>query len=219
MALAIFDLDHTLLNGDSDHAWGQFMVEQKLVDPVSYKQQNDLFFEHYQAGSLDINEYLAFTLNTLTQHPLETMLNMREQFLQQCIAPLISQKSRDLIAKHKQQGDTLLIITATNGFITYPIADMLGIENIIAPHPEMIDGKYTGRIEGIPSFQEGKVLRLNAWLAQREMSLTDSWFYSDSRNDLPLLEIVDNPVAVDPDETLAKIAAERNWPIISLKDN
>lgn len=219
MALAIFDLDHTLLTGDSDHAWGQFMVEHNLVDPVIYKQKNDMFFEHYQAGNLDIDEYLAFTLNTLTEHPLETMLNMREQFLQERIAPLISQKSRDLIAKHKQQSDTLLIITATNGFITYPIADMLGIENIIAPHPEMIDGKYTGRIEGIASFHEGKVTRLNEWLEQREMTLEDSWFYSDSRNDLPLLELVDHPIAVDPDPVLTNTAQERGWPIISLRDN
>lgn len=219
MALVIFDLDHTLLNGDSDHAWGQFMVEQGLVDPVHYKQQNDLFFQHYQAGTLDINEYLAFTLHTLTQHPLEVMLNIREKFLDQCIRPLITQKSRDLIAKHKQQADTLLIITATNGFITYPIADLLGIEHIIAPHPEMLDGKYTGRIEGIPSFHEGKVTRLKEWLEQREQSLEDSWFYSDSRNDLPLLELVDHPVAVNPDPYLTEIAKQRNWPIIDLTDD
>lgn len=218
MALAIFDLDHTLLMGDSDHAWGQFMVEHKLVDPESYEKQNDLFYQHYQAGNLDIMEYLAFTLNTLTQHPLETMLNIREQFLEQRIKPLISQKSRDLISKHKQQGDILLIITATNGFVTYPIADLLGIEHIIAPHPEMIDGQYTGRIEGIPSFQAGKVTRLNEWLAQRELSLEGSYFYSDSRNDLPLLEIVDHPVAVNPDPILESIANERGWPVISLVD-
>lgn len=219
MALAIFDLDHTLLAGDSDHAWGQFMVDNQLVDPVLYKQQNDMFYEHYQAGKLDIHEYLAFTLNTLTQHPLETMLNMRERFLQERIEPLITQKSRDLITKHKQQGDTLLIITATNGFITYPIAEMLGIENIIAPHPEMVDGKYTGRIEGVPSFHEGKVVRLNDWLSQREVTLEGSFFYSDSRNDLPLLEIVDHPVAVDPDDFLAEVAQQNGWPIISLRDH
>lgn len=218
MALVIFDLDHTLLTGDSDHAWGEFMVDQGLVDPVHYKQQNDLFYRHYQAGTLDINEYLAFTLNTLTQHPLETMLNIRERFLQERIAPLISQKSRDLIAKHKQQADTLLIITATNGFVTYPIADMLGIKHIIAPHPEMLDGKYTGRIEGIPSFHEGKVTRLMEWLEQHDQTLEGSWFYSDSRNDLPLLEIVDHPIAVNPDPYLLNIAQEKNWPIINLTD-
>lgn len=218
MALVIFDLDHTLLTGDSDHAWGEFMVDQGLVDPVHYKQQNDLFYQHYQAGTLDINEYLAFTLNTLTQHPLETMLNIRERFLQERIAPLISQKSRDLIAKHKQQADTLLIITATNGFVTYPIADMLGIEHIIAPHPEMLDGKYTGRIEGVPSFHEGKVTRLMEWLEQHDQTLEGSWFYSDSRNDLPLLEIVDHPIAVNPDPYLLNIAQEKNWPIINLTD-
>lgn len=219
MSLVIFDLDHTLLTGDSDHAWGQFMVEQGLVDPVTYKQKNDMFFEHYQAGTLNINEYLAFTLHTLTQHPLETMLSYREQFLNECISPLISQKSRDLIAQHKQQNDTLLIITATNGFITYPIAEMLGIEHIIAPHPEMRDGQYTGQIEGVASFHEGKVTRLKEWLAEQQKTLKNSWFYSDSRNDLPLLELVDHPIAVNPDPYLHALALERQWPIIDLTDD
>lgn len=218
MALAIFDLDHTLLAGDSDHSWGQFMVAKKLVDPEIYQQKNDMFYQHYQAGTLDINEYLAFTLNTLTQYPLEQMLEVREEFLRDCIKPLITQKSRDLIAKHQAAGDTLLIITATNGFITYPIAELLGIPHIIAPHPEMVAGRYTGRIEGIPSFQQGKVTRLQQWLAQHNQQLAGSYFYSDSRNDLPLLEIVDHPVAVNPDSHLAAIATERGWPIMSLLD-
>lgn len=218
MALAIFDLDHTLLDGDSDHAFGQFLVDQGLVDPDVHKHRNDHFYEQYKAGTLNIHEYLEFALRPLTQYPLQQMIDLRQAFLQERIVPLISQKSRDLIAHHKRLGDTLLIITATNGFVTYPIAELLGIDHIIAPHPEFIDGGYTGRITGIPSFQHGKVVRLQDWLASEGYELAGSWFYSDSHNDLPLLEIVDHPVAVDPDATLGRIAAERGWPVISLRD-
>lgn len=218
MALAIFDLDHTLIDGDSDHAWGQFLVENDLVDSVEYKQKNDWFFEQYQAGQLDVYEYLAFALKPLTQFPLDELLALRERFLNECIRPIIHVKSWELIAKHQKQGDTLLIITATNGFITYPIAQLLGIEHIIAPHPEFIDGAYTGNIVGIPSFHQGKVLRLQDWLKEHRIDLSGSWFYSDSHNDLPLLEIVDNPIAVDPCLKLESIAKARQWPIISLRD-
>lgn len=218
MALAIFDLDHTLINGDSDHAWGQFLVENQLVDPVEYKQKNDWFFEQYLAGGLDVHEYLAFALKPLTQFPLDQLLQLRDRFLKECIIPIISRKSRELIAQHREQGDTLLIITATNGFITYPIAQLLGIDQIIAPHPEFINGAYTGKIVGVPSFQHGKVIRLQDWLAEHQQSLEGSWFYSDSDNDLPLLEIVDNPVAVDPCAKLETVAKARQWPIISLRD-
>ncbi len=218
MALAIFDLDHTLLDGDSDHAWGQYLVDQGLADPEQHKLRNDYFYEQYKAGTLDINEYLAFALKPLTQYPLQHMLDTRAAFLKARIMPLISQKSRDLIAHHKRLGDTLLIITATNGFVTYPIAELLGIEHIIAPHPEQVDNRYTGNIVGIPSFQQGKVVRLEDWLQQQGFELTGSYFYSDSHNDLPLLEIVDHPVAVDPDARLAAIAEQKGWPIISLRD-
>ena len=216
MALAIFDLDHTLLSGDSDHAWGQYLVDRNLVDPADHQRRNDYFYEQYKAGTLDIHEYLSFALKPLTEHPLTLMLEERAAFLKDRIAPLISQKSRDLIAKHKAAGDTLLIITATNGFVTYPIAELLGIEHIIAPEPEFVDGAYTGGIVGIPSFQQGKVTRLNDWLEQQQLDLQGSYFYSDSHNDLPLLEVVDNPVAVDPDDTLKARAEQQGWPIISL---
>lgn len=216
MALAIFDLDHTLLSGDSDHAWGQYLVDRELVNPAEHQRRNDHFYEQYKAGTLDIHEYLAFALKPLTEHSLELMLTEREQFLQERIKPLISQKSRDLIARHKAAGDTLLIITATNGFVTYPIAEILDIEHIIAPEPEMRNGVYTGEIVGIPSFHQGKVIRLQEWLKDRQLDLTGSYFYSDSRNDLPLLEQVDNPVAVDPDDTLRARAEQQGWPIISL---
>lgn len=218
MALAIFDLDHTLLDGDSDHAFGQFLVDQGMVDPQVHKHRNDHFYQQYKAGTLDIHEYLEFALRPLTEYSLQEMLDARQTFLQERVVPLISQKSRDLIAHHKRLGDTLLIITATNGFVTYPIAELLGIEHIIAPHPEFIDGGYTGKITGTPSFQHGKVIRLQDWLAGQGFDLTGSWFYSDSHNDLPLLEVVEHPVAVDPDERLEAIARQRGWPIISLRD-
>lgn len=218
MALAIFDLDHTLLSGDSDHAWGQFLVDSKIVEPEYYQRQNDYFYEQYKAGSLDILEYLAFALKPLTEQPLETMLALRETFIEQRIKPLITDKARALIAKHKQAGDDLLIITATNAFVTRPIATLLGFKELIAPEPELIDGQYTGGISGIPSFQQGKVTRLEEWLTEKQMSLEGAFFYSDSHNDLPLLNIVDNPIAVDADEILTDTATRNGWPIISLRN-
>jgi len=216
LALAIFDLDHTLLSGDSDHSWGQFLVDNQLVDASVHQQRNDYFYEQYKRGELQIFEYLEFAMKPLTEHPLPLLLEMRERFLKERIEPLISDASRALLDKHRQQGDTLLIITATNGFVTYPIAELLGVEHIIAPHPEVVEGEYTGKIVGIPSFQHGKVERLHDWLKEHNQSLQGSYFYSDSHNDLPLLREVTHPVAVDPDETLAATAREQQWPIISL---
>lgn len=217
MALAIFDLDHTLLSGDSDHAWGQYLVDRGLVDPAIHQQRNDHFYEQYKSGTLDIHEYLEFAMRPLTQYDTEQMLAERERFLIERIDPLITQHARDLIEKHRAAGDVLLIITATNGFVTYPIAARLDIEHIIAPHPEVVDGRYTGKTVGIPSFQGGKVTRLNDWIAEHQHSLEGSYFYSDSHNDLPLLRIVDHPVAVDPDDTLKGAAEAAGWPIISLR--
>jgi len=217
LALAIFDLDHTLLSGDSDHAWGQYLVDRGLVDPAIHQQRNDHFYEQYKSGSLDIHEYLEFAMRPLTQYDTEQMLAERERFLIERIDPLITQHARDLIEKHRAAGDVLLIITATNGFVTYPIAARLDIEHIIAPHPEVLDGRYTGKTVGIPSFQGGKVTRLNDWIAEHQHSLEGSYFYSDSHNDLPLLRIVDHPVAVDPDDTLKAAAEAAGWPIISLR--
>ena len=216
MALAIFDLDHTLLSADSDHSWGQFLVDLGLVDPDTYQQRNDYFYEQYKRGELEIYEYLEFAMKPLTEHPLAVLLETRTRFLKEIIEPLISDASRELIQSHKDKGDTLLIITATNGFVTYPIAEQLNIEHIIAPHPEVIDGSYTGKIVGTPSYKHGKVERLNDWLKEHQHSLEGSYFYSDSHNDLPLLREVDYPVAVDPDDTLRAIAEEQGWPIISL---
>lgn len=219
MSLAIFDLDNTLLSDDSDYLWGQFLVEQGLVDGEFYERENQRFYDAYRAGTLDIHAFLAFMLRPLTEHPLARLLDWRERFVAEKIEPIILPKAIALLEKHRAAADTLLIITATNSFITTPIAERLGVPNLLATEVEFIDGRYTGRPLGIPCFQQGKVERLRAWLAETGHDIADSWFYSDSRNDLPLLGLVTNPVAVDPDEALARHAEERGWPIISLRES
>ncbi len=218
MALALFDLDNTLLAGDSDYLWGVFLGERGVVDADYYASENERFYSEYKQGRLDIMEFLAFSLKPLADNPLPELLQLREAFIDEKIRPLITGASRELVDKHRQQGDTLMIITATNAFVTRPIADLFGIGNLIATDPEMLDGRYTGRVSGQPSFQQGKVTRLNDWLDGQSIGLSDSWFYSDSHNDIPLLDLVDNPVAVDPDEKLQGYAAERGWPVISLRN-
>ncbi|WP_421848969.1 HAD family hydrolase [Marinomonas sp.] len=218
MTLAIFDLDGTLLNGDSDYTWGQFLVEKGLVDSQDYKLANDKFFEEYQAGTLDIHEYLAFSLEPLTKFSREELTKLHNTFMQEKVQPMMQEKANALIKHHKDQGHFLLMITATNQFVTGPIGDALGMDHIIAPVPEIIDDHYTGKIVGVPSFQDGKVTRLNEWLTETGHTMKGSYFYSDSRNDLPLLELVTYPVAVDADETLTEIAQDRGWQHISLRD-
>jgi HAD superfamily hydrolase (TIGR01490 family) len=217
VTLALFDLDNTLLNGDSDHAWGQFLVDQGIVDGKAFETANDKFYHDYQAGTLNIHEFLSFALAPLAQHSMQTLHTWHQQFMRDVIAPMRLAKADELIAKHRAQGHRLVIITATNSFVTTPIAHALGINELLATEPEIIDGRYSGRISGIPCFQQGKVQRLNAWLEANGENLQGSWFYSDSRNDLPLLECVDNPVAVDADSTLTEIATQRGWPIMSLR--
>lgn len=217
MSLALFDLDNTLIAGDSDHAWGEFLVNKGLVDAAEYKKANDFYYAAYDNGTLDIHEYLAFSLRPLTQYSTKEMLAWREVFVEECIQPLLLPQATELLDKHRQLGHEILIITATNRFITEPIADLLGVKELIAVEPEFINGSYTGQVVGVPSFREGKVTRINEWLAERDLSLKNSWFYSDSHNDLPLLEIVDNPVAVDPDEALRERAIKEGWPVISLR--
>ena len=218
MALAIFDLDNTLISGDSDHGWGEFLVAQGLVDAKVFGEKNDYYFKQYQLGQLDILEYLEFSLEPLTQHSMDTLHKLRAQFVTEQILPIITQKSRDLLKMHRDKGDYLLIITATNLFVTAPIAKELAVDDIIATEPEIINGAYTGKISGVPTFQGGKVLRLTDWLVEKDLSLQDSYFYSDSRNDLPLLELVDHPVAVDADETLLEHAKQNGWATMSLRD-
>lgn len=217
MALAIFDLDNTLLNGDSDHAWGQFLVDRELVDAAEFAAANDRFYADYKAGCLNIHEYIAFVAGPL-QALGKTRQPLREEFLEQAIQPMLQDKAAALLDKHREQGDFLLIITATNSFVTHPIAEKLGVDAILATELEQVDGQYTGRIAGTPCFQAGKIDRLKAWLETQNLGMAGSYFYSDSINDLPLLEVVDRPTVVDGDEKLLAEAAKRGWPVISLRD-
>lgn len=217
MSLAIFDLDNTLIGGDSDHAWGEFLCEQGIVDSEEYRRANDYFYEQYKNGGLDIFEFLDFALRPLTQLPREQLDALHQQFMQEKIAPILLPKAQELLQRHRDNGDYLLIITATNRFVTAPIAAKLGVDDIIATDPEEIDGQYTGKVSGTPCFQAGKVARLDQWLAQTDHSLEGSYFYSDSHNDLPLLERVTYPVAVNPDEILENHANDQLWPVLDLR--
>lgn len=218
MALAIFDLDNTLIAGDSDYNWGVFLVEKQLVDAETYRIANERFYQDYKNSTLDIRTYLQFSLEPLKRFSLNELSEMHAEFMRNHIEPIMLSKAQALLQKHRDQGDHLLIITATNGFITRPIAKRLGVDDILATDPEVIDGRHTGNFIGEPCFQAGKITHLHEWLTHNQHSLTGAYFYSDSINDLPLLELVDIPVAVDPDERLAAIAQERNWNIISLRD-
>lgn len=219
MTLAIFDLDNTLLNGDSDHAWGQFLVDQGIVEAEAYKKANDYFYAQYQQGGLNIDEYLDFALQPLTQHSREQLSQWHQQFMQEAIAPMRQTQADALLAEHRAKGHFLLIITATNLFVTGPIAESLGVDHILATVPEQKDDQYTGSVEGTPCFQEGKVTRLQHWLDETGHNLEGSYFYSDSHNDLPLLKLVDHPVAVDADEQLTAYAKQQQWPVISFRGN
>jgi HAD superfamily hydrolase (TIGR01490 family) len=217
MRLAVFDLDNTLLTGDSDYLWGQFLVERGLVDRVCYERENMRFYEEYKAGTLDIHEFCRFSLAPLAEHDLATLLSWREQFVRDKILPIVAPLSRPLLERHRSQGEHLLITTATNRFVTEPIAELLGVDTLIATDPEFAAGRYTGRIAGLPNFQAGKVVRLEQWIAQQGGTVEIATAYSDSRNDLPLLERAQYPVAVDPDDVLRAEAVRRGWPVISLR--
>ena len=217
VSLAIFDLDNTLIADDSDYLWGQFLVDQGIVDKAYYEEANLKFYKQYKEGNLDILEFLAFSLKPLADHRIQDLHQWREQFIQEIITPILLKPAQELINNHRDKGDTLLVITATNRFVTAPIVNLYGIEHLIASTPELINGQYTGKLQGIPSFQEGKVKLLEEWLKASSETMEDSYFYSDSHNDLPLLKLVDHPVAVDPDEKLNAFATANQWPIISLR--
>lgn len=217
MRLAVFDLDHTLLAGDSDFLWGEFLVERGKVDPDYYERENQRFYAEYKAGTLRIEEFAHFALEPLTRYPMEELNRWRHEFVREKIEPVIAPLAPALLERHRAQGDHLLITTATNRFISEPIAEMLGVDTLIATDPEIAHGRYTGRIAGIANFNEGKVQRLEDWMASQKLSTAHITFYSDSRNDLPLLERADVAVAVDPDEVLVAEAARRGWPVISLR--
>ena len=217
MPLAIFDLDNTLLSGDSDYLWGEFLCDRQIVDRDFYERENQRFYEEYKQGKLDFFVVLDFSLRRLSQHDMQQLHAWHREFMKEKIEPLITPRAEELVAMHRERGDTLLIVTATNAFVTAPIAARFGIDNLIATNPEIVAGRYTGHVSGEPSYRQGKVVRLREWLAMHGEMLDGSWFYSDSHNDVPLLEIVDNPVVVDPDEILAREAESRGWPVISLR--
>ena len=220
MNLAIFDLDNTLLNGDSDYNWSLFLIKKGILDQSIYEQQNEEFFKDYQTGSLDIDAYAEFQFKPLRENERFFLNDLRDEYVATIIRPMITEKAKDLVNEHRSQGDQLLIITATNSFITKPIAALFGIEELIGTDLEEINNQFTGKIKGVASFQEGKVTRLNQWLDEKHLTLAQfdkTFFYSDSKNDLPLLRIVSHPVAVNPDATLNTEAKKNNWPILSLR--
>lgn len=220
MQLAIFDLDNTLLNGDSDYNWSLFLIEHGVLDSDLYKERNEQFFKEYQSGNLDVFAYCEFQFKTLKDNPRELLDELRSDYVKKIINPMITKEAKDLVESHRKENHKLLIITATNSYITRPIADLFGIEDLIGTDLEELNGEFTGKVSGLPSFQEGKIIRLNSWLEKRGLifeELEKTFFYSDSMNDIPLLEKVSNPVAANPDEILEKKATKENWPIIYLR--
>jgi HAD superfamily hydrolase (TIGR01490 family) len=217
--LALFDLDNTLLSGDSDFEWAQFLIEKGVLDREVYEARNDAFYAQYKDGTLDIHEFLDFQLKPLSRHPRRVLDAWHVEFMREKILPIVRPRGRELIERHR--ADLCAIVTATNSFVTAPIAREFGIEHLVATEPAHSDGEFTGEITGTPCFREGKIKRLEEWLAERGQTLgsfAQSRFYSDSLNDLPLLSRVTHPVAVDPDATLRAHAGQHHWPIISLED-
>ena len=218
--LALFDLDNTLLAGDSDYNWSLFLIRQGLLDEKTHHERNEQFYLDYKNGNLDIYKFLAFQLKPLSEHSMADLNALHAKYMDTVIRPMMTKKAQDLVNQHKAQGDLCLVITATNSFVTKPIAQAYGIAHLIGTDPEMVNGAYTGGVAGMPSFQEGKVTRLKQWLAERGQELADfeqSYFYSDSHNDLPLMKLVTHPVAVDADAKLTAYAQQHGWPHISLR--
>lgn len=221
MKLALFDLDNTLLHGDSDFEWSQFLIRIGVLDKALFEVKNQAFYDQYKAGTLDIQEFLDFQLKPLSHHARKTLDAWHQQFMAESVRPMMTQAAHELVQQHLTAGDVCVIITATNRFVTAPIAQAFGIEHLIATEPEERDGEFTGRVADVPCFREGKITRLNNWLAVRGWTLdsfADSVFYSDSLNDLPLLQQVKTPVAANPDPTLRQHAEQHGWHIIQLHD-
>ncbi len=219
MELALFDLDNTLLSGDSDYEWAQFLIERGVLERAEYEAKNDLFLRQYKAGGLDIHEFLEFQLAPLARYPREKLDEWHAEFMRTKIEPMIRAKGVELVRRHLGHGDLCAIVTSTNAFITAPIAREFGLEYLVATELEVRDGRFTGKPSGTPCFREGKITRVEEWLAGQGRilaSFTAIWFYSDSQNDLPLLEYITHPVVVDPDEVLHRVAVKRGWQIISL---
>jgi len=218
--LTIFDLDNTLLDGDSDYNWGLFLIKEGLVDQKTHESSNKQFYDDYNSGKLNIYEFVEFQFKFFRDNPRILLDKLLKRYIDEIAKPMITKKARDLVSKHRVKGDRLLIITATNSYITKPIGKLFDIDDLIGTDPEEINGEFTGKVKGIPSFKEGKIERLNLWLKQNKLAFNDFdqiFFYSDSQNDLPLLRLVSNPIAVNPDEVLEKEAIKNNWPIIILR--
>lgn len=209
MKLALFDLDHTLLNTDSDHAWGEFLIQEGLVDPVHHQKMNDAFYEDYKAGQLDPIAYNEFVFEFLTKHSDDELCVLHQRFMQNVIAPQMRPQGAKAIQAHVSLGHTVVGITATSDFITTPIFNAFGITHVIATRAEYVDGRYTGKVAGVPCYQEGKLTRLEQWLNGQEV--TESWAYSDSMNDRFLLEYATHAIAVNPDDKLKQLALEKHW--------
>ena len=218
MNIALFDLDNTLIKGDSDYQWGNYLVENNYVDPKLYKEKNENFFEQYRNGTLCAREFAEFSYEPLTKYDFKTLINIRKKFFEEKIKPLILPKAIDLIKFHKERKDILAIVTATNSFISRISADYFEINDLLASEPEFIDNKFTGRLHGEPCFQEGKVLKVKEWMKLNNYkSYDDIYFYTDSHNDIKLLEYCTIPVAVDPDNILKELSKKNNWKIMSLR--
>lgn len=220
MNLALFDLDNTLLSGDSDFEWAQFLIAKGVLDREVHEAKNQAFYDDYKAGTLDIGAFLKFQLAPLARHDRRELDAWRREFVATRIQPLIGAPARALVERHREAGDLTAIVTATNSFVTGPIAREFGIEHLVATVPAQENGRFTGEPRGLPAFREGKIARVEAWLEALGFwwgSFEETWFYSDSLNDLPLLEKVSRPVAVDPDDTLRAHAAAQGWPILSLR--
>jgi HAD superfamily hydrolase (TIGR01490 family) len=216
--VSLFDLDNTLIGGDSDYGWAKFLIQEGVLDGAEYERRNAQFFADYKAGTLDILAFLDFQLKPLSEHPLDELLAWRARFVEQEIIPLLLPAAKAVVDEHRAAGDLIAVVTATNSFITRPIADLYGIEHLIATEPEVVDGRFTGKVAGMPSFQHGKITRVQEWAANLGGSFdnfAESWFYSDSRNDIPLLEAVSHPVAVDPDPILLAHAQAHGWAVVS----
>ena len=219
MQLALFDLDHTLLSGDSDYEWTQYLVSKGIVDRTTHEARNAEFYEQYKAGTMDIHEFLDFQLRPLADHTRADLEAWHADFMETQIRPRLSQKARELVRKHLDAGDICAMVTATNSFVTGPIARELGIPHLIATIPAQENGRFTGKPRGLPSFREGMIARVDAWLESMGLwwnNFQRSWFYSDSHNDLPLLLRVTDPVVVDPDATLRAYAENAGWPTLSI---
>jgi HAD superfamily hydrolase (TIGR01490 family) len=216
--LTLFDLDNTLIAGDSDYGWAQFLIEAGVLDAEAYERRNAGFFADYKAGTLDIHAFIEFQFRPLKEHDPTQLLAWRERFVAEKIVPMLLPDAKTVVDQRLAAGDLVAVVTATNSFITRPIAGLYGIPHLVATEPETIDGRFTGRPTGEPCFRAGKLSRVKGWLAAMDLNLadfTESWFYSDSHNDLPLLSSVTHPVAVDPDPLLHEHASAHGWPVMS----